>query len=61
MSDEQREQPIIATIRMGPYKAPEAASVATPLRAVSCSCQGKLGKGAGGECKCGSDSGAGAE
>jgi hypothetical protein len=62
MSDETKErEPIVANIRMGAYKPPDAESVSTTLRAKGCSCQGKLGQGAGGDCKCGTDSGAGAE
>ena len=61
MSNEPTEQPVLANIRMGAYAAPEAESVKAQLRASACACQGKLGQGAGGGCKCGTESGAGAE
>ena len=65
MSDEPKEQPeeqpIVANIRMGAYRSPEAESASALRRAQSCSCQGTLGKGTAGDCKCGSQSGAGSE
>ena len=62
MSDEIKErQPIVVNIKLGPYRPPEAESVKTLLMAEACSCHGKLGQGAGGECKCGTQTGGGAE
>jgi hypothetical protein len=60
MSDERKErQPIVVNIKLGAYRPPEAESVKASLIAEGCSCEGTMGKGTGGDCKCGSQQGAG--
>jgi hypothetical protein len=63
MSDSTKENPpLVTTIRLTAYKAPEASVVRAPIADDDrCACEGKMGKGAGGTCKCGSQAGGGTD
>lgn len=61
MDDETRRDSIAVNIRMSAYKRPEAEPVRDLVGADGCSCQGTMGQGTGGDCKCGSQTGAGSQ